>query len=127
MTVKGFTFQYVSINTKVKFKAACASGHLHSNMFLLIPIRFSLSLLYSSFTFQYVSINTQLAIDEQAKEFRFTFQYVSINTESIKENFGPDAHLHSNMFLLIPTAHQREVLDLQNLHSNMFLLIQKQR
>ena len=31
-----FTFQYVSINTKVKFHGCFCFHHLHSNMFLLI-------------------------------------------------------------------------------------------
>ena len=88
VTVKGFTFQYVSINTKVKFKAACASGHLHSNMFLLILSDVKdIAAVVPRFTFQYVSINTMIRCSYLIICHTFTFQYVSINTYTIFTEF----------------------------------------
>ena len=54
--------------------------HLHSNMFLLIPVIKRSPVSMFEFTFQYVSINTE--VDGKSREERFD--------------------LHSNMFLLIP-------------------------
>ena len=76
-----FTFQYVSINTRISIKGHGAVIHLHSNMFLLIPIRPDAQ-----------SHTTSL----------FTFQYVSINTALVILSFCEVIYLHSNMFLLIP-------------------------
>ena len=53
-----FTFQYVSINTMPRDSSNEKYPSLHSNMFLLILVRFTTSRSAISFTFQYVSINT---------------------------------------------------------------------
>mgnify|MGYP000479553277 CR=1 FL=1 len=52
------TFQYVSINTMPRDSSNEKYPSLHSNMFLLILVRFTTSRSAISFTFQYVSINT---------------------------------------------------------------------
>ena len=55
--------------------------HLHSNMFLLIPLLDYFGVpVNPKFTFQYVSINTTEAYIIIGLDSRFTFQYVSINT-----------------------------------------------
>ena len=75
------------------------------------------------FTFQYVSIISDVSDLERKLLMRFTFQYVSIiSLLSPRHSFLPEAHLHSNMFLLF-----RDFLFLllslpTYLHSNMFLL-----
>ena len=122
----GFTFQYVSINTKFKFHVLLIFGAaLHSNMFLLIRLlRKYLATKRIDFTFQYVSINTVDRITSYFKELPlhsnmfllilfvlvayrldliiFTFQYVSINTyQTIRKSLYLFLSLHSNMFLLI--------------------------
>ena len=84
---------------------------LHSNMFLLIhraPEQTGQPVL--AFTFQYVSINTKDTEIRFNYSLKFTFQYVSINTNSQQRTFVPLAHLHSNMFLLIPNARRPCVL-----------------
>ena len=54
-----FTFQYVSINTKVGCFVVFVQVALHSNMFLLIRTEcFRYGCNCRNFTFQYVSINT---------------------------------------------------------------------
>ena len=108
-----FTFQYVSINTSSKpVRCTPTISHLHSNMFLLIPLlatcnpftntylhsnMFLLILQeggkkgsYQKFTFQYVSINTISPSIIFNFLSVFTFQYVSINT------YGSHNSSHSN-------------------------------
>ena len=73
--------------------------------------------------FQYVSIISVSTIPSRILFPRFTFQYVSIiSLLSPRHSFLPEAHLHSNMFLLFLYIAERLILCVQNLHSNMFLL-----
>ena len=73
--------------------------------------------------FQYVSIISVSTIPSRILFPRFTFQYVSIiSLLSPRHSFLPEAHLHSNMFLLFLYISERLILCVQNLHSNMFLL-----
>ena len=76
--------------------------HLHSNMFLLIPVIKRSPVSMFEFTFQYVSINTRFARNDDSRRLSFTFQYVSINTEVDGKSREERFDLHSNMFLLIP-------------------------
>ena len=83
-----FTFQYVSINTSLNSSRTVVPGSLHSNMFLLIPdLDHSPHGWLVFFTFQYVSINTIGSLASSAAGLLFTFQYVSINTFSLKIRF----------------------------------------
>ena len=98
--------------------------HLHSTMFLLIPLsdqREVLQVVYLhstmfllirgncksitgkiSFTFHNVSINTQESTFNPALVEIFTFHNVSINTVKLIFEVRTVSHLHSTMFLLIP-------------------------
>ena len=74
-------------------------------MFLLIlNLMILRKLVMNKFTFQYVSINTANEFFKNTKSFSFTFQYVSINTQSYFSRKPNHSHLHSNMFLLIPSS-----------------------
>ena len=94
--------------------------------------------------FQYVSIISVSTIPSRILFPRFTFQYVSIISKSPPLNPSPTAiyipicfyyfalllllllqlliHLHSNMFLLFPSAFLSTSSSVSDLHSNMFLL-----
>ena len=97
--------------------------NLHSNMFLLF---LTSNLIKSLLDFIYIPICFYYFQDEHIfieNGISFTFQYVSIiSLLSPRHSFLPEAHLHSNMFLLF-----RDFLFLllslpTYLHSNMFLL-----
>ena len=97
---------------------------LHSNMFLLIPIKgHTNNPRGKDFTFQYVSINTSVQQLGEALLTVFTFQYVSINTRQIVLASHDVPTLHSNMFLLIQFGVLPKKWRFLPLHSNMFLLI----
>ena len=106
--------------------------HLHSTMFLLIPLsdqREVLQVVYLhstmfllirgncksitgkiSFTFHNVSINTQESTFNPALVEIFTFHNVSINTASPYAIQINETNLHSTMFLLIPHPSQSLIL-----------------
>ena len=73
LTPASFTFQYVSIKTKID------SGEL--------PIAFV-------FTFQYVSIKTYTGELVNADEIVFTFQYVSIKTYVVSASSPADTRIY---------------------------------
>ena len=80
LTLSKFTSQHVSINSVKLTDKDIDFIHLHSNMYLLILMRF-------------------VTCNEVGK---FTFQHVSINSDEVKNlnGFG-GVYLHSNMYLLI--------------------------
>ena len=80
---------------------------LHSNMFLLILIDNNTCQRGDNFTFQYVSINTIGSGGNATITSNFTFQYVSINTREGEGIVKGYAALHSNMFLLIHSLLKR--------------------
>ena len=58
----------------------CCNNHLHSTMYLLKLLAYTLVLLLSRFTFHYVSIKTLNINKQQYPKQKFTFHYVSIKT-----------------------------------------------
>ena len=119
-----FTFHYVSINTWISATHEPHILALHSIMFLLIlkdhAVTFSI---ITDFTFHYVSINTTNISPVFTHLNFFTFHYVSINTKMHKEISNMTDTLHSIMFLLILQFRLFWYLFVLSLHSIMFLLI----
>ena len=85
-----FTFHYVSTYTKLTLAVLpLAVPHLHSTMFLLIPMPQIVKMRERSrFTFHYVSTYTSPRDTQRDEESKFTFHYVSTYTLSwIPESF----------------------------------------
>ena len=98
----GFTFQYVSINTKLAGQILAVGVYLHSNMFLLILI------------------GVMDVYDAESNLHSNMFLLIHIESG---RNTLTEQNLHSNMFLLIRGRNSHEGSKDFHLHSNMFLLI----
>ena len=75
-----FTFHYVSTYTAMKLDNMIEQKHLHSTMFLLIPIARKMIPGQSRFTFHYVSTYTWRNSLGRKPVYIFTFHYVSTYT-----------------------------------------------
>ena len=81
--VNVFTFQHVSINSLFTNTQCAVFKHLHSNMYLLIPLNYLRCHPSNLFTFQHVSINSGDADTYVELLSTFTFQHVSINSKKL--------------------------------------------
>ncbi len=84
LSVINFTFQNVSISTRMTSSTKSTGFPLHSKMYLfLLDAGIPYALTWIVFTFQNVSISTQSAVLDVFNASPFTFQNVSISTRPI--------------------------------------------
>ena len=103
---------------------AVGAPHLHSNMYLLIPVIAVREALYRvnlhSNMYLLILRPKVFLVDEI---YKFTFQHVSINSVTDCHFEMCLSHLHSNMYLLIQYFSPAAMKGVAHLHSNMYLLI----
>ena len=123
ISVVTFTFYFIYINTKTCLASERAFSNLHSTLFILIHDGSLFCISVNIFTFYFIYINTVYVYPPSSSFSSFTFYFIYINTELPTSREVFDRHLHSTLFILIPSLCLSKISLKYHLHSTLFILI----